>query len=146
MFDDQTSRVAYSARILQSCPFLMSRKFETQRCKWYGVKWITSIFADKEKSGRRFGAEWGSSLLRQEVLISSIQRISQHLFKSFQMVVVLECIGPNNKLKSSSYLFIYQVTSYHKKKLQLPLGLSPKHRNMQFLENQHTNLQSQSDI
>ena len=34
---------------------------------------------------------------------------------------------------SSSYLFIYQVTSYHKKKLQLPLGLSPKHRNMQFL-------------
>ena len=34
---------------------------------------------------------------------------------------------------SSSYLFIYQVTSYHKKKLQLPLGLSLKHRNMQFL-------------
>ena len=36
---------------------------------------------------------------------------------------------------SSSYLFIYQVTSYHKKKkkLQLPLGLSPKHRNIQFL-------------
>ena len=34
---------------------------------------------------------------------------------------------------SSSYLFIYQVTSYHKKKLQLPLGISPKHRNMQFL-------------
>ena len=34
---------------------------------------------------------------------------------------------------SSSYLFIYQVTSYYKKKLQLPLGLSPKHRNMQFL-------------
>ena len=34
---------------------------------------------------------------------------------------------------SSSYLFIYQVTSYHKKKLQLPLGISPKHRNKQFL-------------
>ena len=34
----------------------------------------------------------------------------------------------------SSYLFIYQVTSYHKKKLQLPVGLSPKHRNMQFLK------------
>ena len=33
----------------------------------------------------------------------------------------------------SSYLFIYQVTSYHKKKLQLPLGISPKHRNKQFL-------------
>ena len=47
---------------------------------------------------------------------------------------------------SSSYLFIYQVTSYHKKILQLPLGLSAKHRNMQFLQNQLTNLQSQSDI
>ena len=33
-----------------------------------------------------------------------------------------------------------------RKNLQLPLGLSAKHRNMQFLQNQHTNLQSQSDI
>ena len=48
--------------------------------------------------------------------------------------------------QSSSYLFIYQVTSYHTKKLQLPLGLLAKHRYMQFLQNQHTNLQSQSDI
>ena len=55
---------------------------------------------------------------------------------------MINCRRPTS---SSSYLFIYQETSYHKKKLQLPQGLSAKHRNKQFLQNQHTNLLSQSD-
>ena len=32
--------------ILQSHPFLMSRKFETQGRQWYGVERIKYIFAD----------------------------------------------------------------------------------------------------
>ena len=40
-------RVSYSVRTLQGHPFLMSRKFETQGCPWYGAKWIKSIFADR---------------------------------------------------------------------------------------------------
>ena len=66
----------------------------------------------------------------------------EDIFKSSYMQLVnkeME-ISENNSLcrflklsSSSSYLFIYQVTSYHKKKLQLPLGISPKHRNKQFL-------------
>ena len=44
---------------------------------------------------------------------------------------------------SLSYLFIYlptDVIPQEKKKLQLPLDLSAKHQNMQFLQNQHTKL------
>ena len=33
--------------ILQSHPFSMSRKFKTEGCKWYGVKRIKCIVADK---------------------------------------------------------------------------------------------------
>ena len=51
----------------------------------------------------------------------------------FEKCLNWQCAEQTGATSSSSlYLFIYQVTSYHKKKLQLPLGLSPKHRNMQF--------------
>ena len=33
--------------ILLCHPFLMSQKFETKCCQWYGVKRMKSIFADK---------------------------------------------------------------------------------------------------
>ena len=42
--------------ILQSDPFLMSRKFETQGCQRYEVKQIKTIFANKKNSGIKFGA------------------------------------------------------------------------------------------
>ena len=48
-------RVAYSAKILSSHFFLMSRKFKVQSCQRYGVKWIIFIFADKGNSETKFG-------------------------------------------------------------------------------------------
>ena len=41
---------------MHSHSFLMSPKFETQGCQWYGVKQINSIFADKRNSETRIGA------------------------------------------------------------------------------------------
>ena len=41
--------------ILQSPPFLMSRKLETQGGQWYGVKRIKSIFADRGRVEQGLG-------------------------------------------------------------------------------------------
>ena len=42
--------------ILRSHPFLTSRKFKAQGCKWYGNKRIKYIFANKGNCGARLGA------------------------------------------------------------------------------------------
>ena len=42
--------------ILQSHPFLMSQKFETQGCQYYEGKRIKSVFADKGNSKTSLGA------------------------------------------------------------------------------------------
>ena len=68
---------AYSARNFSKSFFLMSGKFKTQGCLWYGVKGIKSIFADKEKSGTRFVAP--VYCLKCCVLISSIKPDSSRI-------------------------------------------------------------------
>ena len=42
--------------VLQSHPFLMSRKFETQGCQWYKIKRTKSSFVDKGNGETRFEA------------------------------------------------------------------------------------------
>ena len=49
-------RIVYSARNLQSHPFLMSRNFETQGCQWYEIKRIIAIFAGEGNSKTRSGS------------------------------------------------------------------------------------------
>ena len=46
----------YLQEILQSHSFLTSQELETEGCQWYGVKRIKPIFANKRKSGVKFGA------------------------------------------------------------------------------------------
>ena len=69
--------------ILQSHPFLTSQKFKTQVYQWKGVKRIKSYFRELRKLWEKV---WGSFLLPQVVLISSIKpnlsNISRRLFAS----------------------------------------------------------------
>ena len=95
--------------ILQSYPLLMSRKFETHGCQWYGVKRIKSSFADKGNSGTRFGAPL---LLPQVVLISSIKLISI-LFKDHQACLLFNSLNQHN----------FSLHSFICKAITLKLGL-----------------------
>ena len=42
--------------ILQSRPFLVSQKFKTRGCQWYGIDQTKYVFVYKENNETRFGA------------------------------------------------------------------------------------------
>ena len=57
-FENRTSRcllLILQEILLLSHHFLMTWKFKTQRCQWFGVKRIISIFADKGNRGTNLG-------------------------------------------------------------------------------------------
>ena len=58
----------------------MSRNFETQGCKWYGVERIKSNFADKGNSGTRFGKPFITS--NCSPFINTVKPISNSVFLS----------------------------------------------------------------
>ena len=70
-------RVFILQEIFEVILFLMSRKFETQSCQWYGVKRTKFIFADKGNSATRF-VEQGTDVFITSsiVFVSSNKTIS----------------------------------------------------------------------
>ena len=75
IFFAEISNIALLIRqeILQSHPFLMSRKFERQGCQWYEVKRIKTIFAVKEKI-------WGTSIISSSSHFCNETDFEQYLF------------------------------------------------------------------
>ena len=88
---------------------------------------LMSIFTKLTETWNNLPLTLGLRSIESRNAFNSLNPTLKHIILNWLMIIDILLSS------SSSYLFIYKVTSYHRKKLQLPLGLSPKHQNMQFL-------------